>query len=193
MPVAKRTDFLARDGFFIPFAFIRGIIIATLPLPHFFMSCCSACGCGRPMCTCKYAPWFLRIAFGLVLVSFGVNHYRHIADFITMVRAPFDGVAVLGGVAEILAYIVPALMIVGGVLFAIKQQRCISKTCIYAVLGGIIGWASLGVLVGNSAAAGTFMPVIQSTAVLVVFYWVVRKLSCCCCGPNCNCSPAPTK
>lgn len=146
------------------------------------MSCCSSCPGGK-YCPCAYAPWFPRVAFGLILVAFGVNHYKDVGGFSEMSSGALSAVPPLAMVAGILAYIVPALMIIGGALFAVKQLGCISKTCILASLSGIIGWASLAVLVGDGAAGGSFMPAIQNAAVLLILYWVVKKMSCC--GSSC--------
>ena len=74
-------------------------------------------------------------------------------------------------------------MIVGGLLFAIKKMSCISKVCILASLSGIIGWASIGVLIGGGTAGMDMMPAIQNAALLLVLYWVVKKMSCC--GNSC--------
>ncbi len=147
--------------------------------PSFSMSC-SPSGCsGGKSCPCVYAPWFPRIAFGLVMIAFGVSHYKDVSGFSAMSSGAFASVPMLASVAGMLAYIVPALMIVGGALFAVKQLCCISKTCILASLSGIIGWAALAVLVGDPSAGGNFMPAIQNAGILLILYWVVKKMSCC--------------
>ncbi len=144
------------------------------------MGCCSSGCIGGKYCPCGYAYWFPRVAFGLILVAFGVSHYKDVAGFSAYSSGALAPVPALASVAGILAYIVPALMIVGGVLFAVKQLGCVSKTCILASLSGIIGWASLAVLVGDPSTAGsTFMPMIQNASLLLVLYWVVKKMSCC--------------
>ncbi len=141
---------------------------------------CSSSGCiGGKYCPCGYASWFPRIAFGLILVAFGVNHYKDVAGFSRMSSEALSAVPMLASVAGVLAYIVPALMIVGGALFAVKQLGCVSKTCILASLSGIIGWASLAILIGDGAAGGSFMPAIQNASILLILYWVIKKMSCC--------------
>lgn len=145
------------------------------------------------------APWFARIGFGLVLVGYGVNHYRFLGDFTQMASGAYASVPALGPIATILAYIVPALMIVGGALFAVKQLKAVSKFCILASLGGILGWAGLAVALGSAETGASMMPMIANAALLIVVYHVIRKMSCCSscvpgsagcgCGPNCNCGP----
>ncbi len=141
------------------------------------MSCSS--GCGNAGCPCKFAPWLPRIAFGLVFIAFGVNHYRHLNDFVGMSKSAFPSVAMLAGLAGVLSYIVPALMIVGGVLFAARKLCCIAKTCILAALSGIIGWASLAVLVGDGNIGGAMMPLIQNAAIMMLLFFAVKKIGCC--------------
>ncbi len=95
-----------------------------------------------------------------------------------MAKGVFPLMPALGMIAGVLAYIVPALMIIGGVLFAIRQLCCLSKTCILASLGGIIGWSGLAVLVGDGNAAGAMMPMIQNAADLLILYIMIKKSSC---------------
>lgn len=158
------------------------------------MSCSSSCSSG---CPCKVAPWLPRVAFGLILVSYGVNHYRHLGDFVNMSKSIFPTVPMLGGVAALLAYVIPALMIVGGLSFATKQLCCIGKTCVLASLSGIIGWASLGVLFGDGAMGGSMMPMIQNAGLLIILYSVVKKMGCCkgasACMKGCACPPGTCK
>lgn len=145
------------------------------------MSCCSSsqtCSCGSTKCPSKYSCWIPRIAFGLVLAGYGVNHYRTLDGFVGMAKGVFPSVGFLAAIAGILAYIVPALMIIGGVLFATRQLCCLSKLCILASLGGIIGWAGLAVLVGDANAAGAMMPMIQNAAILLILYYAMKKKSC---------------
>lgn len=159
------------------------------------MSCSS--GCGNAGCPCKFAPWLPRVAFGLVLVSFGVNHYRHLSDFVGMSKSAFPTMPMLAGLAGVLGYIVPALMIVGGALFAVKQLCCVAKTCVLASLSGIIGWASLAVLVGDGNMGGAMMPLIQNAAIMLLLFFAVKKMGCCtkgACGMKaCSCPPGACK
>ncbi len=151
------------------------------------MGCCT--GCNAPGCPCKHAGWLPRIAFGLILISYGVNHYRHIGDFVAMSKGVYPTVGILATIAGLLAYVVPALMIVGGLLFAIRQLCCVSKICILGALSGIIGWASVAVLVGDGASSGAMMPLIQNAAVLLILYYMVKKRSCApaaCTNGNCK-------
>ncbi len=139
------------------------------------------CPCG------KTAPWLARIGFGLVLVGYGVNHYRFFGDFSDMA---VGSVGSLGPVAGLLAYIVPALMIVGGVLFAVKLLPTIAKFCVLGSLGGIMGWGGVAVMLGGGTAGPDMMPFIVNAAVLLLAYYAIKKMHCCC-GSACA-SPKPT-
>lgn len=164
------------------------------------MSCCStsgSCGCPVQPCPSRYVvAWFPRVAFGLVLVGYGVNHYKNIASFVQFSSSVFPSAPMVGSIAGILAYIVPALMIVGGALFAVKQLKCVAKMCIVASLSGIIGWAGLAVLLGDGSSGNMLMPFIQNASVLLILYYIVKKMSCCgskcamkCAGGACPCGP----
>ncbi len=144
-------------------------------------------------CPLKYSCWIPRIGFGLVLVGYGVNHYRTLDGFVGMAKGVFPTVAVLAKIAGVLAYIVPALMIIGGLLFAIRQLCCVSKMCILASLGGIIGWAGLAVLVGDANAAGAMMPMIQNASILLILYFAMKKKSTSCCTTQGACTAGACK
>lgn len=154
------------------------------------MSCCSSsgsCGCPVQPCPTRYALWLPRIGFGLVLAGLGVNHYKDIGGFVQFSSSVYPTMPMVGSVAGILAYIVPALMIVGGVLFAIKQLNCVAKTCILASLSGILGWAGLAIMLGDSSSSGVLMPFIQNAAVLFILYYIIKKMTC---GSSCGSAAA---
>lgn len=147
------------------------------------MGCCSTAGagaCPHAKCPCKFVCWLPRIAFGLVLAGFGVNHYRNLESFVATAQSVFT-IPAVSMVAGYLAYVVPALMIVGGVLFATKQLCCISKICIVASIAGIIGWAGLSILLVNGGTP-EFMRgqsgAIMNAVILFLFYKSLKKGSC---------------
>lgn len=147
------------------------------------MGCCPTAGsasCAHAKCPCNFVCWLPRIAFGLVLVGFGVNHYRNLASFVAMAKGAF-AVPAVAMIAGYLAYVVPALMIVGGVLFALKQLCCISKICIVASLAGIIGWAGLSILLDNGSIPNLVQGqsgAIINAVILFLFYKSLKKGSC---------------
>ncbi len=149
----------------------------------------------------KYSKWLPKIAFGLVLAGYGVNHLRNLDGFRGMAAQAYPALPALGMISSYLALLVPAFMIVGGVLFALGQMKWLSKLCIYASLSGIMGWAGLSVMLGDVSSGATMMPLIQNAAVLLILYYAIKKLTCCkpcgsgcgnssCgCGANCTCPP----
>ncbi len=153
-------------------------------------NCCTQGACACPsVCPCRKVFWLPRIALGLVFLAYGVSHYRFLGGeqgFMAMAQSVFAKDSVLAMIAGYLAYVVPALMIVGGVLFAVGQLKCISKVCIVAALSGIIGWASVAVMVGDASMTGSLMPMIQNAAILFLFYGMVKKMGCCSAMPSCK-------
>ncbi len=143
------------------------------------MSCCS---CPQP-CLTRHVFWLPHVGFGLVLVGIGVNHYRHLGDFVAMSGGVFASVPAIGTVAGLLSYLFPALLIIGGALFASRQCRCLSKVFIVAALSGIMGWGGLALMLGDATAGSAVMPAIQTAFVFLITYWVIKKMSCC--GKSC--------
>jgi hypothetical protein len=139
-----------------------------------------------------YAKWLPRIGFGVALAGFGVNHYRNLGGFVEMAKGAFPTVPALAMAAGVLAYVVPALQIAGGLLFAIGQLKCIAKICILASLGGILGYAGLSVMVGDVSVMGNAGAAIQNASIMLITFWVIQKMFCCGstagCAPGCTCS-----
>ncbi len=148
------------------------------------MSCSGPCNCPIQPCPTRAITWLPRIAFGLVLAGYGVNHYRFLDSFIPFVQSPFQAMPAVASLMGWLAYVLPLLMIVGGVLFAVKQLHCLAKSCVLASLAGIIAWGGVGVLLGDANAGPAMMPAIQNAAMLLILYYVVKKM--CCWGSSCG-------
>jgi uncharacterized membrane protein YphA (DoxX/SURF4 family) len=138
-------------------------------------------------CPSRYAAWLPRIGFGVALAAFGVNHYRFLPEFVQMTQGAFPTVPALGMVFGWLAYVFPLLEIVGGIAFALPfgNMKCIAKMGILASLGGIMGWAGLALALGDANIAQSVGPAIQGASVMLVTYWVIKKMSCCgTCAPG---------
>lgn len=137
-------------------------------------------------CCGMVTPWFVRIGFGVALAAYGVAHYRFIGSFVPMAVGPFQGIPFLATIVWLLAYIVPGLQIVGGVLVAVRQFCSIAKFCVLAALGGIIGWAGLAIMVGPMEIAQAMSGAILNATVFLVLYVLVKKFDCCgsACLPN---------
>lgn len=137
----------------------------------------------------RLAVWLPRVAFGLVLIGFGVNHYLNLDSFIANAQSPFVAVPAIAAVATALAYVVPALMIIGGIFFAVRRLCPLSELCILASLSGIIGWASLGIMLTSDTNVMSGLGVaIQNASVLLILYFVTRKMTRCSPGGFSCCS-----
>lgn len=139
------------------------------------MSCCSL---GSPKCAAKLS---LRVSFGVALLLVGVSHYMTLDMFMAMAS---DGLGPLEFVGTIWSYILPALMIVGGALFAIGMYYEVAAWAAGVALGSIpVGMLLKPVLSG--VALPDMMPAaINAFVWLLVYYFVVK--SCSCCGGNCS-------
>ena len=138
------------------------------------------CNWKDPLCGAKLC---IRISFGLSLLLMGLWHYMTLDGFVIMVS---DGLGPLTILGTIWAYILPALMIVGGALLTIGKYDEIGSLAAGIALGSIApGLLLKPVLSGISAT--DVMPMVVNTFIwLLVYAWVV-KTSCCCNGDSCGC------
>lgn len=133
------------------------------------MSCC-------PTCPKGVAGLLLRLSFGLSLLLVGVSHYMGLQGFAQMVS---DGLGPVAPLGMLWAYILPALMIVGGALFVIGMYTDIATWAAGLALGSIpVGMLLKPVLSGASLADA--MPAsINAFIWLLVFAVVVKCVHCC--------------
>lgn len=123
----------------------------------------------------------LTVSFGLSLLLVGVAHYMTIADFAVMVSGGLGALTMLG---TLWAYILPALMIVGGALYVVGMYKHIAAWASGIALGSIpVGMLLKSVLGG--VALGEVMPfAINAFVWLIVYVFVVKMTSCC--GGSCS-------
>ena len=134
------------------------------------MSCCN------PKDPKTAAALALRVSFGLSLLLVGVAHYMTLDMFSGMVA---DGLGPLTFLGQIWAYVLPALQIVGGALFAVGMYYEIASWTAGIALGSIpVGMLLKPVLSG--VALPDMMPAaINAFIWLLVFGWVVKCCTCC--------------
>ena len=137
-----------------------------------------SCDTKSPKCAAKLA---VRVSFGLSLLLVGVAHYMTLDMFSGMVS---DGLGALTLVGTIWAYVLPALMIVGGALFAVGMYYDIASWASGIALGSIpVGMLLKPVLSG--VALPDVMPMANNALIwLLVYMWVVKF--CACCGSSCS-------
>lgn len=122
------------------------------------------------------AAMCMRISFGVSLLLVGLTHFMTIDAFKGMAM---DGLGALEPLGALWAYIMPALMIVGGALIAIGMYLEIGAWAAGIALGSIpVGMLLKPVLSGASLA--DMMPAAINAFVWLLVYMFVIKFSSCC-------------
>lgn len=138
------------------------------------MSCCSL---KDPKAGAALA---LRTSFGLSLLLVGIAHYMSLEMFSGMVA---DGLGPLTLLGTLWAYILPALMIIGGALFAVGMYCEVASLTSGIALGSIpVGMLLKPVLSG--VALPDVMPMAINAFIWLVVYALVVKT--CCNGGSCG-------
>ena len=121
----------------------------------------------------------VRVSFGLSLLLVGISHYMTFDMFTGMVT---DGLGALTILGTLWAYVLPALMIVGGALFAIGMFTEVAAWSAGIALGSIpVGMLLKPVL--GAVPLPDMMPAAINALVWLLVYIFVVKFSCCCgCG-----------
>ena len=134
------------------------------------------------------AGFCLRISFGLSLLFIGLAHYMTMSGFTAMVT---DGLGVLSPLGMIWSYILPGLMVVGGVLLTLDMQRHVGVWAAGVGLGSIPAGMLLKSVVTSASLADTMPAAINAFIWLIVFALVVKMMGCCCgngsCSGGCGC------
>lgn len=142
------------------------------------------------------AGLLVRISFGLSLTFVGVVHYMNIASFTVMAS---DGLGQLAPLGMLWAYILPGLMIIGGVLFVIGMYMDIGAWAAGLALGSIPAGMLLKSITGGVSLGDTMPAAINGLIWLLVFLWVVKCASCCgkgmsmCGSGDCGCGDGKKK
>ncbi len=138
----------------------------------------------------------VRVGFGLALLFTGIAHYRGAADFALSVGNGL-GPDWLVGVGTVWGYIMPALMIVGGVTLTLN---IFTKVGIWAAglsLASIPAGLMLKSAVSGISLGDTMPPAMNAYVWIIVFLFAAKAAgtpscgSCCgdacCCGDSCDC------
>ena len=124
------------------------------------------------------AGFLLRVSFGLSLLFVGIAHYMTLEGFAAMTS---DGLGPLTAVGGLWAYILPALMIVGGALLAIGMYHHIAAWCAGLALASIPAGMLIKPLLSGVALPDVMPAAINAYIWLIVFVLVI-KMCCGCCG-----------
>lgn len=119
----------------------------------------------------------LSVTFGLSLLLVGVAHYMTMPMFMGMVT---DGLGPLSILGTAWAYILPALMIVGGALFTVGMYKHIAAWASGVALGSIPVGMLLKPVLGGALLPEMMPHAINGFIWLIVYVLVVKM--CCCCG-----------
>jgi uncharacterized membrane protein YphA (DoxX/SURF4 family) len=138
----------------------------VVPFPLFTMCCPTS-----PSCAAKL---IVRVAFGGALALFGLAHLKTISDFTGMVS---QGLGPLSGLGTLWAYVLPVLMIVGGVLFIVNYRTDIATWAAGVALASIIVGMPLKSVVGN-VPLGEVGPGVNNAFLWLLVYLFVVKCLC---------------
>lgn len=118
----------------------------------------------------------MRVAFGGALALVGVAHYMTLSGFKSMVS---DGLGPVAPLGTIWAYVLPALMIVGGVLIVFKKKPDVAAWAAGVSLASIAVGMLLKPVLGGVALSEVMPAVINAFIWLLVYAMVVK----CCLAP----------
>lgn len=137
------------------------------------MTCgmCPSC----PTCPKSVACCLIRVSFGLAVALVGLTHYMDIQGFTGMVSM---GLGPLSGLGTLWAYILPGLMVVGGVLLAAGAYHHVASWCVGLALGSIIVGMPLKSVIGG-VPLGDVIPAVNNTLIWLLVYGLTIKMACC--------------
>ncbi len=127
-----------------------------------------------PKCVAKS---LLRIGFGATLALYGVAHYLDLQGFVGMTASGFSGV--LGSLAQLWAYVLPLLMIVGGGFLVVPYRTDIAAWCAGVALASIAIGMTLKVVLGNESLVNVGAFVNNALIWLLIYFFAVKSASCC--------------
>ena len=139
-----------------------------------------------PQCPLCIVGTVARISFGASLVFVGLVHYETFESFAGMVSEDLAALTFLG---TLWAYILPALMIIGGALLVLNMFTEIALWASSIALGSIPAGMLLKSVISGLPLAETMQPAINALIWLMVLI-MITKVSGCCCEGGCS---TPTK
>lgn len=118
----------------------------------------------------------LRLSFGLSLAFVGISHYQGFSGFRELVTADLWLLAFFG---SIWAFVMPALMIVGGVLFLIHKQLHWAAGASALALGSIPVGMLLKPVISNDPSLLSMMMGQAINAFVWLLVLTVVVMTCC--------------
>ncbi|MBU0766216.1 hypothetical protein KKF55_00285 [Patescibacteria group bacterium] len=127
------------------------------------------------------AGLLLRVGFGLSLLFVGLSHYMTFEGFKSMTM---DGLGVLEPLGLVWAFVLPALMILGGALFVINMYKEIATWAAGLALVSIPVGMLIKPILTNVALGDMMGPAINAFIWIIVYVLVVKISGCC--GGSCG-------
>jgi len=135
-----------------------------------------------PQCPLCIVGTVARIALGLSLLFVGLVHYMTFESFSGMVSEDLAALSFLG---TLWAYVLPALMIVGGALLALGMFTEIALWASSLALGSIPAGMLLKSVVSGLPLSETMQPAINALIWLIALI-IITKVNGCCCSGGCG-------
>lgn len=129
----------------------------------------------------------MRISFGLSLLFMGIIHYKTFPDFTSYVST---GLGPLTGLGTLWSYALPALMIVGGILFTVGLMPSVAAWTAGLALASIPAGMMLKSVLSATPVDAMMAAAVNAFVWLLVYYFALRSLSCCgsdACGTGAAC------
>ncbi|MDD5103090.1 MAG: hypothetical protein PHX93_01675 [Candidatus Peribacteraceae bacterium] len=141
-----------------------------------------------PHCPLCIVGTVARLSFGASLVFVGLVHYMSFESFAGMVSEDLAALSFLG---TLWAYILPALMIIGGALLVLGLFTDIALWASSIAIGSIPAGMLLKSVLSGLPLAETMPPAINALIWLIALIVITKVTGCCCdCG---NCPTAAVK
>lgn len=141
--------------------------------------------CKLPCCPVGIIALVSRVSIGFSLLCVGLVHYMTFTSFLGMVTEDL-GYWPVTALGTVWAYVLPALMIVGGALLVLGMFEDIAVWAASLAIGSIPAGMLLKSVLSGVPLSTTMPPAINALFWLVALILVVKLQSCCCTGENCG-------
>lgn len=143
--------------------------------------------CKLPCCPAGIIALVSRVSIGLSLLFVGLVHYMTFTSFLGMVTEDL-GYWPIAALGTVWAYVLPALMIVGGALLVLGMFEDIAVWAASLAIGSIPAGMLFKSVLSGVPLSTTMTPAINALFWLVALILVVKLQSCCCEGDGSCCA-----
>lgn len=142
---------------------------------HFYLLLPMCCSSSSPKCTAKK---IVRVGFGLALAFVGFAHYQDP----TFAESVGRGLASLESLGMVWGYVLPGLMILGGLLLAFGIYAQLAAGVTAVALVSIPAGLMLKSAIGGISLGDTMPPAMNAFVWIAVFLLVMKKKTAGMCG-----------